>query len=157
MHHTVHYLQLLHFPDNVFQQQLLLRWHERGHLWNTAPCLMTSTICCLLFRNTPGITRLKQQSAVNYHTGHMNPVKSQYGSHETWTCPLPCSGRSTQLSVGWVLFVILILTPLTQQRMKLVHTLTGTHSPNTRTLCWLSDRDGEQFVVNYKPGLEFHL
>jgi len=76
MHDIEYYLQLSHFADNIFQQQLLLRWRERGHPQTTDPCLMTSIICCSLSRNTPGITQLKQQSAVNYHTDHMNRVKS---------------------------------------------------------------------------------
>lgn len=78
VHHIEHYLQLLHFPDKVFQQQLLLRRHERGHLQTTDPCVVTSIICHSLSGNTPGIAQLNQQSTVNYHTCHITGVKSHY-------------------------------------------------------------------------------
>lgn len=128
VHRTERYLQQLHFPDNVSQEQLPLGWHEGGHLQTTDPCPMTSTICCSLSRNTPGITQLKHQSAVNYHTDRMSGVKShsccwfsQFGSHGTWTCPQPRWGqRPVPLhSLGWVLFAISLLTPLSQQRVQL--------------------------------------
>lgn len=155
MHPTEHYLWLLHFSDSV-----QLHCPERGHLQTTGFCLMTSIICCSLSRNTPGTTQLKQQSAVNYFTDHMNRVKthchcwfSQEGSHEIWTCPPPSSGqRFVPLDSGldelclWLWSRHLWLRNVWSSS----NPLSGIHSWNTGTLHWLCDRGGKQFVVSHK-------
>lgn len=89
----------------------------------------------------------------NIIKSHSHRWFSQYGSHETWTCPLPRSGQRP-IPLNSSLDEFCLWSWSRHLRLSNMwsscNPLTGIHSWNTWALSWLSDRGGEQFVVNYK-------